>query len=112
MEQNRRKHIYLLLTAMAISAFIIITAAARGIARERFRATQRDASRAAQQHLDFILKEYNGHLALFREHSEKPYRILELEVYLLSEEEQAAIAEGITAKSEEELEALLEDWDS
>ncbi len=110
---TRRRQIFLLLTAMTISAVIIMVSAARGVQLQKSRATARDASRAAQEHIGFILGEFDGRLALYREHSAKPYRILDMEIYLLSEEDQQRIRSGgIMVESQEELDKLIEDWDS
>ncbi len=105
-----RGQIYLLLTAMAISAVLILVSAAKGIAHDRTEAAMREASRA--ETVGFVLGEYEGKLALYREHSAKPYQVLEMETYLLSEEDRTALQTGILVGTEEELWQLLEDWDS
>ncbi len=110
---TRRRQIFMLLTAMTISAVIIMISAARGVQLQKSRAAEREASQAAHERVGFVLGEFDGRLALYREHSKKPYRILDMELYLLSEEDQQRIRSGgITVASEEELEQLIEDWDS
>ena len=110
---TRRRQIFMLLTAMTISAVIIMISAAKGVQLQKSGAAARDASRAAQEHNGFVLGEFDGRLALYREQSQKPYRILDMELYLLSEEDQQRIRSGgIVVESEEELERLIEDWDS
>jgi len=111
--QNTYYKIVLLLTAMTISAVIILLSAAKGIERQKSAAIAKQASMAAQEQPGFVLGECDGRLALFRENSPKPYRILEMETYLLPEEDLRAIENGgILVETEEELLKLLEDWDS
>ncbi len=110
--QNTYKQIILLLTAMTISAVIILLSAAKGVEQQKSSAMAKQASTAAHENTGYVLGEYNGRLALFREHSSKPYRILEMEVYLLPEADQESIRSGgITVSTEDELRQLLEDWD-
>lgn len=113
MRNIQRTQIYLMVTAMAISAVIILVSAAKGVERKKAAALIRRAAMADRERtIGFVLGESNGHLALYRENSTKPYRILEMETYLLSEADLQALQEGIVVETEEELERLLEDWDS
>ena len=57
----------------------------------------------------FLLKAYEGHLALWREVASHPYRILHAELWLLSDSDRQAVEEGIRTESEEALHRLLED---
>lgn len=110
--QNTYRQIILLLTAMTISAVIILLSAAKGVEQQKSSAMTKQASMAAHENTGYVLGEYNGRLALFREHSSKPYRILEMEVYLLPEADQESIRSGgIMVETEDELRQLLEDWD-
>ncbi|MBE6850337.1 MAG: hypothetical protein E7504_01140 [Ruminococcus sp.] len=110
---TKRNQIFLLLTAMTISAVIIMLSAAKGVELQKSSAAAKNASMAAHEHVGFVLGEFGGKLALFRENSKKPYRILDMETYLLSEEDLELIRSGgIIVDSEEELERLIEDWDS
>lgn len=111
--QNTFHLIALLLTAMTISAVIILLSAAKGVEHQKSAAAAKQASMAAQEPIGFVLGEHNGRLALFRENSAKPYRILDMEVYLLPEEDLQSIQNGgIVVDTEEELKQLLEDWDN
>ncbi len=108
-----RFQIYLLVISMAVSAVLLLVSAAKGVAHEKHDAAVRDASIAEQRNIGFVLGEYEGKLALYREHSDKPYCILDTELYLLPEEDQQKIADGgILVDTEEALRALLEDWDA
>ena len=110
--QSTYRQIILLLTAMTISAVIILLSAAKGVEQQKSTAMAKQASMTAQDETGFVLGEYNGRLALFREHSSKPYRLLETELYLLPEaDQQVILSGGIVVATEEELRRLLEDWD-
>lgn len=110
--QSTHRQIVLLLTAMAISAVIILLSAAKGVERQKSEAAARQASMTEQKPNGFVLGEYEGRLALFRENSPKPYRILDMEIYLLPEEDLQTIRSGgIVVETEAELNRLLEDWD-
>ena len=110
--QNTYRQIILLLTAMTISAVIILISAAKGVEQQKSTAIAKQASMAAHDETGYVLGEYNGRVALFREHSSKPYRILDMETYLLPEADLEAIRSGgIVVETEEELRRLLEDWD-
>ncbi|MBE6826339.1 MAG: hypothetical protein IJN11_10705 [Oscillospiraceae bacterium] len=112
MQSRQRVQLYLLITSMAISAVIITISAAKGLAQQKGRAAVRDASLSDQSACGYVLGECGGHLALYRENSAKPYRILDMEVYLLSDADRQALAEGIVVRSEAELNRILQDWDS
>ncbi len=110
--QNIHIQIAALLTAMTISAVIILLSAAHGIERDKSAAAEKNASTASQEEYGFVLGAYEGRLALFREDHDSPYRILETELYLLPEDDRRQIESGgILVATEEELEQLLEDWD-
>ncbi len=110
--QNTYRQIIALVTAMAISAVIILISAAKGLERQRATAIEKQSAMTAQEDAGFVLGEHNGRLALFRGRSPKPYRILDMQIYLLPEEDQQTIRSGgITVQTEAELRSLLEDWD-
>lgn len=110
MEQIRKK-MYFLLTGMTVSAVLLLTAAAETVKHEKSTAAVREASLRPQPSPGFVLKEYEGRMALYRENAPRPYRILDREVWLLPEEDRLALQEGILVATEQELRQLLEDWD-
>jgi len=103
--------ISLILTAMTISAVLILASAGNFMKQEREIRIEQAAALAEKEPIGFILKSYEGKAALFREHSDKPYQILDIEVYLLPDADREALEEGIFAESESELRELLEDWE-
>ena len=60
--------------------------------------------------LMFLLGNYKGYLALWKEDREDPVQIFPLQVSSLPEQDQSALDRGITARSETELSSLLEDF--
>lgn len=109
--ESIRRPLYFLLTGMAISAVLLLLSAGEAIKNEKSTAAARQAAYKEKPPIGWILREYDGHAALFRENADKPYQILDTEVWLLPEADRAALREGIYFQSEAELRALLEDWD-
>ncbi|MDE6004235.1 MAG: hypothetical protein K2G88_02495 [Oscillospiraceae bacterium] len=101
----------LLLTAMTISAVIILVSAGKSLVQQKSYAIEQASALAEKEPIGFILKTYQGKIALFRENSEKPYQILDIEIYLLPDADRELLEQGIFAESEEELKKILEDWE-
>ncbi len=101
--------VYLITVSLMISAVIVLVPAAHSIEMEK---SARITQLAAVQQVTepaFLLKAYEGHLALWREGASHPYRILHAELWLLSDSDRQAVEEGIRTESEEALHRLLED---
>lgn len=109
---DRYRCMMLLLTAMTISAVLILVSAGKGVERRKSAAAARQAGMQERAPVGYVLREYEGHLALYRENGIRPYRVLDTEVWLLPEEDRAALENGILLETEQELRQLLEDWDS
>jgi hypothetical protein len=60
----------------------------------------------------YVLKEYKGTLALFREGSEEPYRVLNVDLSTLSDYDKKLLEKGIVRKTEHEFNTLIEDYTS
>lgn len=58
----------------------------------------------------YILKEYNGKIAIFSSNSDTPINITNASVAKLPKDDQQSLKEGIKAKDEQELNRLLEDF--
>lgn len=102
---------WMLLPALAFSILLVCASAAKSVEYEKSAAVARQAVRKTEEP-GFVLREADGHLALFRENADRPYRILDTEVWLLPEEDRQALAAGIHVADEAELRRLLEDWDN
>ena len=60
--------------------------------------------------LMFLLGNYKGYLALWKEDRPEPFQIFPLQIASLPQADQAALESGIRARSETELSSLLEDF--
>ena len=60
--------------------------------------------------LMFLLGNYKGYLALWKEDSPEPFQIFPLQIAFLPKQDQDALERGIPARSETELSSLLEDF--
>lgn len=101
--------VYLITISLMLSAVIVLVPAAHSIEMEK---SERITQLAAAQPVPepgFLLKAWEGHLALWREGAAHPYRILDAELWLLSDADRLAVETGIRTDTEEELKALLED---
>ena len=60
--------------------------------------------------LMFLLGNYKGYLALWKEDCPEPFQVFPLQVASLPQADQTALENGIRARSETELSSLLEDF--
>ena len=60
----------------------------------------------------YVLKEYQGYIGVFEEGKDTPLKIIETEVALLPETDQAQLEEGIVVVGKEELARITEDYGS
>lgn len=58
----------------------------------------------------YKIQEYNGNIAVFEEGQEKPFQKTEIAVKNLPEADRTELKNGIEVKTNEELQALLEDY--
>lgn len=59
--------------------------------------------------ISFVLKDYNGNLALFRGNSDEPYVVLDEKTSFLNEYDRNRVLAGISVNTRSELEKLIED---
>ena len=74
--------LYILLTAMTISAVLILVSAGKAVEHEKSAAAARQVVLRTQEP-GYILRESAGHIALFLENTTRPYLILYTELCLL-----------------------------
>ena len=101
----------MLLVSMTISAVLLVVSAGNSVRQQKEIRAEKAAALAEKEPVGFVLKTYQGKVALFRENSSTPYQILDLEVYLLPDADRQALEAGILAENEEELKKILEDWE-
>ncbi len=59
---------------------------------------------------EYVIKDYKGNIAVFESDEKKPFRITDIEVKNLPEIDRKELKNGIVAKNDEQLHALLEDY--
>lgn len=62
--------------------------------------------------IQFVLKEYEGKLGLFRGDAATPYQTLDFDVDYLGEYDRELLKQGIGVDTQRELEILIEDYTS
>lgn len=107
---TKHRVVYVILMGVLISAVIVLCAMAQA-AQNRKAAAQHEEPATLPQ-VDYVLGEYEGHLALFRGEQTAPYQILDMPVQLLSAYDREQIAQGIHVHTEAELRSLVEDFAS
>ena len=62
--------------------------------------------------ITYCLREFDGGLAVFRGDSPDPYKKIEVNLSLMTDEDKELLRKGITAQSEKELKKVIEDFTS
>lgn len=102
--------INIFLSAVALSAIIAVGSLYAGADSN----SPQEALPAAEtsNETTYILREYEGKLAMFRDYSDMPGRVYDFDVSLLTDYDRELLKQGIALPSERELERLLEDLTS
>jgi len=106
-----RKIFFTLLTSATFSGVLVICTLAQNIRNEKISAKVPDEP-AVLESVGYILREYENNLAVFRGDSENPYKIVSVNLNLLSEYDREMLREGIEVDSESEINRLIEDLTS
>ncbi len=100
-------------TALAVSMVVVTSSMAATVAHpERPLVTTTVTTTTATTTIGYTLKIADGVIGMYRENSEKPYRTLDMPVSLLSDYDRELLEKGITAETESEIRALVEDLTS
>ena len=100
---------FMLIVSLMLSAVIVMVPASQGVRHEKSERIIELANNQPIPEPGFVLRAYQGHLALWREGAAAPYKVLSAELWLLSEEDRKAVEEGITVDSQQALDRLVED---
>ena len=98
------KLIMAVIVSLAMTVFMLFISA--------FFLVHNDINTGAEEvmiNLSYILKDYNGYLALFRGDSKVPYLVLESRTIFLNEYDRKLVFDGISVRTERELHRLIED---
>ncbi len=113
---TRKQVLYTVVTASAISIIIIIISLAYSMKEQRVEAHRKNLETTivieTQPAVGYILKEYNGELAVFRGDSDTPYKLLGVPVSIMSDYDRKLLEAGIFTESQSELNRLIEDYTS
>ena len=106
-----KRNFFTLLTAVAISGVLVICTMAQNVRDERIIAKS-PPEIVKFEPVFYVVKEYEGQLAVFKGNSETPCRLLDCDFYMLSDADKEMFSEGITVKTDAELVSLIEDYTS
>lgn len=111
---SKANMIYMCLAALTLSGVIMLTSIAYSAKGEKAMANEVEYTETEISEVSegYVLKAYNGELAVFRENSEKPYRMLGVDISTFSDYDRQLLSEGILADSQQELNSLIEDYTS
>lgn len=103
-----RKIFFIIITAIAVSGFIIICTLAQSVRNTKIQ-TKFASNVPEVVQPECIVREYNGKIGVFRGSGDKPYKVIDYDVSLLSEYDREQISGGIVMESDEELRQFIED---
>ncbi len=112
---SKKVSITILLSAMIISAIIIIASVSSSVEKRKMRAQEevtRTVTETTPIEIGYYLKEYQGDIAVFRGTSQTPFRFLGVNLNLLSDYDKVLLHDGIFVQTIKELNALIEDYTS
>ncbi len=101
-----KKIFFTIFTAVTISGFIVICTLAQTVHHEKIQ-TKFTANEVLQP--ECIVREYDGKIGVFRGNGDKPYKIIDYDISLLSDYDRKELADGIIMESDEELRKFIED---
>lgn len=101
-----KKIFFTIFTAVTISGFIVICTLAQTVHHEKIQ-TKFTANEVLQP--ECIVREYDGKIGVFRGNGDKPYKIIDYDISLLSDYDRKELADGIIIESDEELRKFIED---
>lgn len=103
-----RKIFFVMLTAVAISGFIVICTLAQSVRHKKIQ-TRFAVNVPEVVQPECTVREYNGKIGVFRGSTDKPYKVIDYDVNLLSEYDREQIEDGIVMDSDDELRRFIED---
>lgn len=69
------------------------------------------AAASQQNESLYIVKEYNGHIGVFRDGDKLPFEEIDIDVSIFPEEDQKLLHDGIQARGTAELTRVIEDYE-
>ncbi|MCM1506162.1 MAG: hypothetical protein NC177_03360 [Ruminococcus flavefaciens] len=103
-----RKVFFTIFTAIAVAGFIVICTLAQSVRHAKIQ-TRFAVNVPEVSQPECTVREYNGKIGVFRGASDKPYKIIDYNVNLLSDYDRELLADGLIMESDEELRKFIED---
>lgn len=107
---TRKMLLNILTISLFLSAMIILVGVM--LMQKRFEESNGLLNAGSQSTIQFVLKEYEGKLGLFRGDAATPYQTLDFDVNYLGEYDRELLKQGIGVDTQRELEILIEDYTS
>lgn len=104
-----KKIYFTVLTALTVSGFIVICTLGQTLRQKRVESKLAAAATEQQTEPLYVLKEYEGRIAIFCRGMSEPYQYVDYSVSLLPEYDREQIRAGIEFETEKELKAYLQD---
>lgn len=99
---------FTLMAAATISGFIVICTLGQATQHRRAAAKHAEIARSLPE-VKFVVREYEGRIGVFRGDCSVPYRVSGCELSLISDYDRQMLAEGISFRTEDELNEYLND---
>lgn len=103
-----RKIFFTIITAIAVSGFIVICTLAQSVRHTKIQ-TRFAANVPEVVQPECTVREYNGKIGVFRGSGDKPYKVIDYDISLMSEYDREQLLHGIIMESDEELRKFIED---
>lgn len=109
MLRKKSKRLIAVTAAIVLASSIASAAFSKKAANSAIEASL-NTSQNERPSYSYIIKEYNGKLAVFESGSDTPFRITDLDISVLPEADRKALQNGIKAANRKELNRILEDY--
>lgn len=103
-----RRIFYTLLGSATVSGVVVICTLGQTLYAQRSDAKGERMVKKLPE-CEYIVREYDGNLGIFRGESDMPFRVVEYDPSLLSEYDRSQLSQGIYLDTEAEVNTYLED---
>ena len=107
--KERKKNYFIMLTAAAISAYIVVCTLGQKVHHEKEK-SRHEAVAAHETTPYCTVREHEGRLAVFRYGETEPFMIKDVRVSMLPEHDREQFIHGVDIGSDKELKQLIEDF--
>ncbi len=104
-----KKNYFIMLTAAAISAYIVVCTLGQTVHHSKEQ-QKHEAAAAQEMSVYCTVREYDGKLGVFRRAETLPYMTIDVRTSMLPEQDREQFRSGVELYSEEELKNLIEDF--